>query len=81
MNEHKLKAIEEWALSSMEGPQAQAEPETLVFTTHVLELVRLHRALLAHNEMLAAKLRLQEKQMEAIGAGGVSAQQITRNPS
>lgn len=78
MNEYKLKAIEDWVVSAMEGLQAQTEPETMVFNIHVLELVRTHRALLAHNELLAAKLKLQDKQMEAIGAGGVSAQRITR---
>ena len=39
------------------------------------------RALLAHNEMLLARLKKEESELEAIGAGGVSAAPITKTQS
>lgn len=47
------------------------------FNQKLEDLLTHYQACIAHNNMLLARLRLQEQQMDAIGAGGVSGQSIT----
>lgn len=66
-----LTAIEQWAQSALDDYNADAtkgEPEYPQMAADVLALVKQHRALLAHNDMLVARLRLKEHQMDAIDA-------------
>lgn len=60
MDETKLKAIEAWATQAIAEYSAEiatGEPEYPQMAADVLELVRLHSALIKHNEMQAALLR------------------------
>lgn len=56
-----LDAIEQWAESAIDDYHADAatgEPAYPQMAYDVLALVKQHRALLAHNDMLVARLRL-----------------------
>lgn len=61
MEEKKLSDIEAWAnqaIATYQADAAKGDPAYPNMAADVLELVRLHRALINHNEMQAAQLRL-----------------------
>lgn len=56
-----IDAIEQWAESALDDyhrDAAKGEPAYPNMAADVLSLIREHRALLAHNDMLVARLRL-----------------------
>lgn len=61
MTEAQLQRLSQWAQSALDDYNADAatgEPEYPQMAADVLELVREYRALVAHNNMLVARLRL-----------------------
>lgn len=60
-----LDAIEKWAKSALDDYHADAatgEPAYPQMAADVLALVKQHRALLAHNDMLVARLRMAKEE-------------------
>lgn len=56
-----LDAIEKWAESALDDyhrDAAKGEPEYPQMAADVMALAKQHRALLAHNDMLVARLRM-----------------------
>lgn len=73
--EHKQAVMQ--AFMRCRRDYGQSDNGVADFEKELDSLLAHYQACIAHNEMLLARLRLQEQQMDAIGAGGVSGQSIT----
>lgn len=63
MTEAQLQRLSQWAQEALDDYYADAyagEPEYPQFAADLLELIKIYRASVAHNEMLAARLRMSQ---------------------